>query len=223
MSLITSVLNPNKEYCIDNVERLSNAIGYIIRIYFGMNIQNVDADLIREVIKSITLKHKTLTFQEMNLAFTERTIEKRQGVSLTRDEIMRYIEDMVAKKHIVLSIHEQEEKKKAEQQKNEAEKVAFVNKSMEMYHDHLRNGITEWSGTDFEALPAAMEFAQSVTHEKKKLLTLDAQREYKERVCRNEQEGNAFEIIPPIKYIYARMMLNYLLNREIGAHPAIVE
>ena len=167
-------MNDTKEFCKDDLTRLTKAIGYIIRVYYGLNVDNLDADLIRVTIQTIMQRHPNITFEELNLSYSERTIEKRQGVSLTRDEIMQPIEDMARKKGLILSVSEQEKRKLEEKESEQQEKQRFKEESYALYIDCLNNK-KEWSGTPFQAASFADNFKELFTREEKDVLWSECQ------------------------------------------------
>lgn len=177
--LITACLT-NDEICRDNLERLSKALIYITKVYYGLNPDNRLDDVYRLAIQTICEKHPTLKFTELNLAYSERTIEKRQGVALTKDEIMQPIEDMIHKKQNILSIAEKHKQEFEEAQKSKREADEFKKGAMQSYIDSLGTG--EFQGTLFEA-GAIMEcFSDLFTDQEKIDMNKLAIEDYKKAV-----------------------------------------
>ena len=216
--LITAFLT-NEEFCKDNLTRLTNALFHITKVYYGLNPENLPEDLFRLVIHTICEKHPTLKFTELNLAYLERTIEKRQGVSLTRDEIMQPIEDMAQKKRVVLMIQEQA-KQEFENSQSEKQKIEqFKREAMQLYVTDLEQGNKVYSGTAFQANSFARAFADLFDDNQKKDMWIEAQREYKELNYQYQENANAFtQPPPPAEKLYAKIMVNAALNRGINGN-----
>lgn len=212
----------NEEFCKDNLTRLTNALFHITKVYYGLTPENLPEDLFRLVIHTISEKHPTLKFTELNLAYLERTIEKRQGVSLTRDEIMQPIEDMAQKKRVVLMIQEQA-KQEFENEQSEKQKIEqFKREAMRLYVTDLEKGNKTYSGTAFQANSFARAFADLFDDNQKKDMWIEAQREYKELNYQYQENANAFtQPPPPAEKLYALRMVNAALNRGINGYLVI--
>ncbi len=212
------------EFCKDNLDRFSGALIYITKVYYGLNPDNVAEDLYRLVIQTICQKFPTLTFNQLNLAYLERTIEKRQGVSLTKDEIMQPIEDMAQKKRVVMMIQEQA-KQEFENSQSEKQKIEqFKREAMKLYVTDLEQGNKTYSGTAFEANSFARAFAELFDDNQKKDMWIEAQREYKELNYQYQENANAFtQPPPPPEKLYALQMVNAALNRGINGYLMIEE
>lgn len=168
------------DLCIDDLPRISKALVYITRCYYGLNPENVAEDLYRLVIQTICDKFKTLTFNQLNLAYSERTIEKKQGVSLTKDELMQPIEDMMNKKGIVLMI-EQKEKEDFEKQQSEKNKIKDEYlKAKELYFESMGTGL--YQGSIFQASMIMEAFAGHLSDDEKIEIGKQAIEDYKEQV-----------------------------------------
>ena len=216
---LIGVILTKDELCKDNLSRLTNALYHITKVYYGLNPENLPEDLFRLVIQTICEKHQTLKFKELHLAYDERTIEKRQGVSLTRDEIMQPIEDMAQKKHTVMSIQEQAKQEFEKKQSEQAEKMAFKREAMRLYVTDLEQGNKKYSGTAFQANSFARAFADLFNDNQKKDMWIEAQREYKELKFQFEESKDNFKQQPaPAEKLYALAMVNAALNRGINGN-----
>ena len=209
----------NDELCKDNISRLTNALYYITKVYYGLNPENIPEDLFRLVIQTICEKHPTLKFTELNLAYSERTIEKRQGISLTKGEIMQPIEDMEQKKRVVQLIEQQAKQEFEKQQSEEQQKIQFKQDAMRLYIQDVEQGNKCYSGTAFQANTFARNFADLFDDNQKKDMWIESQREYKELNYQYQENANAFKQPPaPAEKLYALRMVNAALNRGINGN-----
>ena len=168
------------ELCKDNLPRISTALVYITRCYYGLNPENVTEDLYRLVIQTICDRYKTLTFTQLNLAYSERTIEKKQGSSLTKDELMQPIEDMMHKKGIVQMV-QQKEKEDFEKQQAEKNKIKDEYlKAKELYFESMGTGL--YQGSVFQASMIMEAFAEHLSDEEKIKIGKQAIEDYREQV-----------------------------------------
>lgn len=209
----------NEEFCKDNLTRLTNALFHITKVYYGLTPENLPEDLFRLVIQTICEKHPTLKFTELNLAYSERTIEKRQGVSLTRDEIMQPIEDMTRKKGLILSVSEQEKRKLEEKESEQQEKQRFKEESYALYIDCLNNK-KEWSGTPFQAASFADNFKELFTREEKDLLWSECQLQA-ERM--RIEAANVIDATLPIsaRHLFCDEIIRRALKRNLDGYYLI--
>lgn len=187
-----------------------------------MNPDNRLDDVYRLAIQTICEKYPTLKFTELNLAYSERTIEKRQGVALTKDEIMQPIEDMMHKKQNILSIEKKHKQEFEEAQKSKREAEQFKREAMRLYVSDLEQGNKSYSGTAFQANSFARAFADLFDDNQKKDMWTEAQREYKELNYQYKENANAFiQPPPPAEKLYALRMVNAALNRGVNGYLII--
>ena len=234
--LITACLT-NDEICRDNLERLSKALIYITKVYYGLNPDNRLDDVYRLAIQTICEKYPTLKFTELNLAYSERTIEKRQGVALTKDEIMQPIEDMMHKKQNILSIAEKHKQEFEEAQKSKREAEEFKKKAMQSYIDSLGTG--EFKGTLFEASAIMECFSDLFTVKEKIEMNNLAEQDYNKAVMDFKTDRCMFKdmFYPEVPkglghyrngkekqdwhYFLALRVVNAALNRGINGYLVI--
>jgi len=159
-----------------------------------MNVDNVDADLIRMTIHSIMNRFPTLTFEEFNLAYSESVIEKKQGHALTRDELIMPIDQMDKKKKVIVATYKSEKleiEEKQEQQKMIREKYL---EARQLYFDSMGCGV--YKGDIFQAAIIMENFTDIIPIEKKLELLEAAKIDYKEAVERLDTPESLFSIIP---------------------------
>lgn len=217
----------NDVFCKDDLERLSKAFVYIVKVYYGLNPENVANEIYQLAIKTICERFQTLKFTELNLAFSEQVIEKRQGVSLTHSELMKPIEELMRKKGAVKYVQDEINEEKRKQEQSKQKEIEFKKESMQIYLDCLERKDGVWTGSEYHASALGRSFADSLhlKPEVKKELWTKAQLEYKERNAKFQAESG-LNIGPPLpEVIYSRMIVEYMLTLGVDktGFPLVVD
>lgn len=212
---ITKLLNDNSEMCANNTPRLTGALSYIVKVYFGLNPDNGNLDEVFALsTQRITSRFPELTFEQLNISFSEAETTKREGVSLTVDELCGPIASFVRKIAIIReSIKEETQKEENERiEKEAAEK--FKAESRDLYLECL-NGDKIWTGTEFQAHTFAYTFAERFTQKQKDEIWQESKREFfQRREAINQNDPFALPPPPPEK-IFSRMIVEEALRQEM--------
>lgn len=211
--LIVKLLSDKSEKVSKDIDRLQKALNYIVECYFGLKFDKLNSDLFRLVSARIIQNHSEFTFSDLDLAYSDVVIEKKQGTTLTRDELMKPIEDFAKKKNIILleiSKMEKEFEEKAFEKKKEIE---FFNESIEIYKDDLAKGNIEYSGTCFNAQTfAALKFAERFNQEEKNEIFAKAKTEYSKRMIQFEDDPKVVKLPPPhVNFIFSKLIVDHAL------------
>lgn len=221
-TLVTKLLNDETELCISDAQRLTNALFYIIKVHIGINPDILPKNdkgqnlVILECLSMIKDRYMKLTFLELNLSFSERIIDKKQGVSLTPSEIMAYIEDFNRKARFI-KFHQKEEMNKADEEiRLQEEQQKFKQDSIELYKECLEAGI--WTGDIYQSTAIARDcFASQMSEEtkKEKLFPLANKLRQEFELKRKEAEANdennftSFVPVPTKEQLFAHAMVIY--------------
>lgn len=201
--------------CANNTPRLTGALSYIVKVYFGLNPDNGNLDeVLALATQRITSRFPELTFEQLNISFSEAETTKREGVSLTVDELCGPIASFVRKIAIIReSIKEETQKEENERiEKEAAEK--FKTESRDLYLECL-NGDKIWTGTEFQAHSFAYTFADRFIQQVKDGFWAEAKREYyQRREAINQNDSFALPPPPPDK-IFSRMIVEEALRRNM--------
>jgi hypothetical protein len=211
--LIVKLLSDKTEKVSKDIDRLQKALNYIVECYFGLKFDKLNSDLFRLVSARIIQNHSEFTFSDLDLAYSDVIIEKKQGTTLTRDELMKPIEDFAKKKNIILleiSKMEKEFEEKAFEKKKEIE---FFNESIEIYKDDLLKGNIEYSGTAFNAQTfAELKFAERFNQEEKNEIFAKAKSEYSKRMIQFEDDPKVVKLPPPhVNFIFSKLIVDHAL------------
>lgn len=229
---ITKILNDQTALCSSDPERFIKAISYVVRIYYGLNVdtekdQSKKAEL-AEVFavfrNTVFTKYPKMTFEQFNLIHSESVIEKRQGISLTVDELINPIASYYVKIQFVLNernvILKQEQEKAEIEQKKEAHKK----ESIELYLECVKtDGI--WKGEFYHASTFAEEqFKDRFSDDEKKEIYHEAWYKVKELEAQQKLahiDSVAFNTPVPTNY---QMFCQYLTTRACQkGMPIILE
>lgn len=153
---IAKLLNDQTALCSSDPGRFTKAIGYVIRVYYGLKIENVEEETILLFQNTLFAKYPNMTFEQWNLIHVESVIEKKQGVSLTVDELMHPVASFYAKIQFVLSKKESILRQQNEADEIEAKRQAHKKESIELYLKCV-NSDKVWTGTVFQAASFAEE------------------------------------------------------------------
>lgn len=211
---ISRLLNDGSEFVCDNRIRLVKALSYVCRVYYGLNLDNGKYDDVIEMsANTIIQKHKGITFEILNVAYSETEIEKKEYVSLTVRELIAPIEGIIKKIAVIKQTIDDLKQQEQENKNIQIKKERFKKESEKMYLDHLNNGLSEWTGSDFQANQFAMCFKDQFNQERKDVIWNEAKREFKER---NElfNEGSIELPPPPERFIFSRMIVNEALSNK---------
>jgi hypothetical protein len=207
------LLSDKSNLISSDLNRLQKALQFIVECIYGLKFDKLNSDLFRLVSARIIQNYPGLTFSDLDLAFSDVVIEKKQGTTLTRDEFMKPIEDFAKKKNIVLleiSKMENEFEEKAFEKKKEIE---FFNESIEIYKDDLAKGNIEYSGTCFNAQTfAALKFAERFNQEEKNEIFAKAKGEYSKRMIQFEDDPKVVKLPPPhVNFIFSKLIVDHAL------------
>jgi enolase len=212
-STIIKLLSDKSNLISSDLNRLQKALQFIVECIYGLKFDKLNSDLFRLVSARIIQNYPGLTFSDLDLAFSDVVIEKKQGTTLTRDEFMKPIEDFAKKKNIVLleiSKMENEFEEKAFEKKKEIE---FFNESIEIYKDDLAKGNIEYSGTCFNAQTfASLKFAERFKQEEKNEIFAKAKSEYSKRMIQFEDDPKVVKLPPPhVNFIFSKLIVDHAL------------
>lgn len=185
---------------------------YVSKSIFGILPESLDVITRDSVFQSICERFSDLTVEDAKIAFRTHTQVEKIYI-LTRDEFLKPIQNFWNKKMIVKRELDVEIEKIKSNQIAKIEKERFKKESEQMYLDHLNNGLSEWTGSDFQANQFAMCFKDQFSQERKDVIWNEAKREFKERnELFNEQSIDLPP--PPERFIFSRMIVNEALSNK---------
>lgn len=167
------------------------------RVLFGVSVddEKVHPDLWRVSYAWIAERCIGLTVNDVRNAYNDAVIEKRQFVSITRDELTSPIMDYFKKKQMVLSERLKAEQTILESQQVEKDAQTFRNEAIELYKKCLES--KKWTGTEFQAHSFARMFADSFSQDFKDEVWKDSKREYLKRKEAFTGQSDPFALPPP--------------------------
>ena len=142
----------NEDYCFQSVETVKTLrimILDVFRTFFGVNGANVDDMLIDGITAKLKAKYNSITFTQLRYCFINQTIEKREYVSLSVDEFVKYLDLWTKKEKVIKLALAEVEQMEAEKKQAEQEKIKFENSCRKIYQESIEAG--QWLGDRFEA------------------------------------------------------------------------
>lgn len=218
-NVITKLLNDSTTLVKDDQQRAFKAFGYIVKVYFGINAETVDMDVYATVFKDVCEKYPNLTFEQLNLSYSESVIDKRQGVGITRDELLRPVASFWCKTQLIIHEAYKLSRKSNEELTKQQEIIRFKNESMELYIECLNNG-TEWTGTPFQASSFAQNFAHKFDQEEKDAVWIWAKKESNRMKIESANKfttelAELAELLISDKHLFCNEIVNRALLRKL--------
>lgn len=214
---IAKIINDKSPRVSQDIDRLMKALNYIVECYYGLKFDKLNSDLYRLVTVKIMETYPTFTFVDLDLAFSDVVIEKKQGTTLTRDELLKPIHEYYRKKTIVL--HEAEKVKLELDKKIESEKLEadFLNHAIDIYQEDLKNKELEYSGTVFQASTfAKSQFSERFT-QKDKSRIFDLAKNHHKKLMNDFQNNPELIKLPPphVNFLFAKLIVDHALVAEM--------
>lgn len=220
MKIAPTVFLPSKLCREDESQTIALLIKYS-QILYGLNVENLPVELWEAAFLSILERFKGINIQDIQNAFRIAQIEKKQYISLTRDELLKPISEYWTQKINLIQEIEKIKNQSEEEKKRVDLDRQFKEKAKEKYIEGLQSGI--WSGDEFEANSIARNFAHCFKQEQKNEFVLRAKNEFFRRKQELEDDktiNKELAILPPWEKIYARIFIEECLKRQIKfIHP----
>lgn len=170
------------------------AFSYVIKVYFGINPDVLPQEknengedrniIISLACKTLLEKYPAMTFEKLNLSYSEEQTDKKQGISLTIDELMHPVALFWRKCEFIRIESEKIKRELDEEAEIEARKQAHKDESIRLYIECV-NSDRVWKGTPFHANVFAKEsFAHRFDQSEKDFLYGEAKRMVRELEAR---------------------------------------
>jgi hypothetical protein len=181
------------------------------RAIFGVNPETIDDYTIDLCFDEICNKHKSLTLNDLQLAFKAYNHTEKVFV-LSKTVFMRPIEDYARKKAIVVQEIELELERESEKKNSEQKEIEFRQQAKTVYLESLKQG--KWLGTIFQAAAIGRNFSNVISDEdREKWNRLAKEMEKKNNL---ENKNNPIKDFVPIPWqkFYAQFAMEDLISRR---------
>lgn len=200
---------------------------WVIKNRYGMTYQKQSehSDLILAVFSSICERYKHFTIEDIGNTFKVQEIEKKQGVSLTYDELMKPFRIYDKIKSSVYSAYNEVLRLDAKEKEEITKEKMFYEEAKNHYLDSRKNQ-TLYSGTIFHASVIMDNFTQQIDNETKFELMSKAKKVYESEI--EKQKKDSFHIVPKgtgkytngnnhfdFHYFLAIEVINHILKNPI--------
>ena len=137
------------EFVTVNPKAVKDILISVCNILFGLAPTNINTDLINISFKAISDKFIGITVQDVKNAYQDAEIDKKQYVSITRDELILPIKLYWSKKLTLLSKIKEVEKQIDSENESKVMRERFEIESLQILNDSISKKV--WLGTPVNA------------------------------------------------------------------------
>jgi hypothetical protein len=195
------------EFATANPKAVKEILISVCNILFGMAKDSISSDLVNISFKAISDKFVGITIQDVKNAYQDVEIDKKQYVSLTRDELILPIKTYWAKKMKLLAKIKDIELESEKEKYSEAEKERFEFESMRIFSESLEQ--KKWIGTPVNAYSVLSQQKAKGTNEVAGKFSDQQKKEIYEKCVRENESAKHVDIekCDKIQVIYWLEML----------------
>lgn len=197
------------ELALNNRSQVIITLVNASQVLFGKNVENIPKILFDSSYQAIIDRFINITVDDIKNSYRDSIIEKKEYVSLTRDELIEPIKNYWNKKLKVQIEIDKCIRLSEEEKENEQKQIDFFNNSKEKYKESLIKGFNILD--EYECNVIAIKFKDNFKQEVKNLIWIDAQKEYQEKV---KKEVSQFSIVPPARMIFSRMIIEKCISKK---------
>jgi hypothetical protein len=210
---ISKILNDKSPKVSQDIDRFMKALNYIVECYYGLKFDKLNSDLFRLTTVKVMEMYPHFSFVDLDLAYSDVIIEKRQGTTLTRDELLKPINEYHRKKTIVLHEAQKVEAEVIKKMASEKLEAEFLDHSIQIYNEDLKNKELEYSGTVFQASTfAKSQFSERFTQTEKNRIFDLAKKQYNLAMKDFENNPDVIKLPPPhVNFIFAKLVVDHAL------------
>lgn len=224
--IMLSDSEPVKGCSLDTKSEIISQLIKITSILYGLRPENLHEDFFPACFKAICERFPLLTAKDIGRIFSSAQIKKKQGTSLTRDEL---IQPIVGYYNSKLRVIGEIQKLKREEEEFLKRVQEHENEAFRLYLDFLKQDSVEWpfEMAGFALTIAKNHFTNYFKQEEKENLAAEANKvlEENKRKVRSNQErtlrGEQIEevLILTKSSVYAVLMVREALRRKL---PAVI-
>ncbi len=137
------------EFVTVNPKAVKDILISVCNILFGISPTNINTDLINISFKAISDKFIGITIQDVKNSYQDAEIDKKQYVSITRDELILPIKLYWSKKLTLLSKIKEVEKQIDSENESKIMRERFEIESLQILNDSISKKV--WLGTPVNA------------------------------------------------------------------------
>lgn len=197
----------------EHKDKLVEALLMYSKVLYGVNPENMPIELFRMTAKYILDNFQNMTFNDITLAYEGVEIEKKEYVSLTRDELLKPIKNYWRKKELVEHEFNQIQNLKSEEDIQNQKVLEFKKQSWKLYIDSLEKN--DFLLDEFNCKAIHKHFKIVFSDSEIEEFELRAKREYKERKFKADEDGSPFVLVPPEDSISAKIIVEEAFKRKV--------
>lgn len=154
---------------IENKQFIVSFLIQYSEILYGVKSSNMPVIFWDVAFNAICERFKSITIQDIQNSFIYATIEKKQYVTLTRDEIIEPIIQYWNKKEHFLLEMEKAQKRENEEIERQKKEYEFLKQAEQCYLESLKIG--QWQGDMFQARVLVKPFWDNLFKEDREFIT----------------------------------------------------
>jgi len=196
MSRITTsqatLMLTNSEFITVNPIKTKEILISVCNVLFGMGKDSINSDLINISFKAISDKFVGITIQDVRNAYNDAEIDKKQYVSLTRDELINPVKQYWSKKITLLAKIKEVEKELEVENEGKILKEKFEVESMQIFKESLNQ--KKWLGTPINAFSILTQQKEKNTNEISSKFTQDEKNDLYQKCLRENNSAKHIEL-----------------------------
>lgn len=217
---------PVRGCSLDTKSEIISQLIKITSVLYGLRPENLHEDFFLVCFKAISERFPLLTSKDIGKIFSSAQIEKKQGTSLTRDELLHPIQTYYNSKLALIGEINRLKQEEEELQRRISE---HENEAFRLYLDYLKEDSVEWpfENAGFALTMAKNHFTNFFNQNEKEILAAETTKilqEIERKVKINQErtlKGEPIEevLIMTRSSVYAVLMVREALKRKL---PAVI-
>lgn len=193
---------------LNNQIQLETFLYDAIQVLFGVRPSNLNSTLLDSLFIAITDRFINITILDVQNSFRYAQIEKKQYVSLTRDEILQPINDYWFKKGQVSAKINEFDNRSFEEVEELNKQKAFLQEAKELYLKSLSE--RKFYLSEGHCSVIGKRFGIYLNDVRRSEIVKEAKEERVKRL--NEEKIIGYSIVPNWHWIFARIWIEECLN-----------
>ena len=210
MKIAPSILQ-NSRKCKDEPSEVISILIQYAQVLYGLRVENLPSVLWEACFQSICERFHDIRVVDVQNAFRFSQIEKKQYVTLTRDEVLEPIQQYWFGRILLFQELDRLENISNAEKEEINKDLEFKRKAKQLYFDSLNEG--KWLGDEFEADAIARNFKEVLQQPEKDEIMRLAKIEEIDRIDKNE--GNQFILVPSWRKIFSRIYIERMIEKRI--------
>lgn len=183
-----------------------------ISVLFGVHPDKILKSLIDAVYVAITDRFVGIRVHDLTECFKTAEIEKKQYVSISRDEVIEPIQKYWKKKQFIISKIRDKEMEVEEQEKNFQSEQDFIEESKSIFEKSKEE--IKWLGSPFHAFVLVKEFPEitDLPQDLKMKMYEESKKIYNEKIQPEKELFNTFNFVNAERIYAGKLVEHHISN-----------